>query len=166
MMKKSILSAILVGATLILSACAPTADTSKAADIDVANGWVRYSEYSDHVGGMTGAFAKFTNNTDHDITIVGGSAEIAGMVEAHEVAMVDGEMKMRAVEGGIVIKAGQTVTLEPGGLHIMLMGLNKPILEGDEVTLTVDFDGTDDLTFTWPVKASVAGDETYAPKKP
>lgn len=114
---------------------------------------------------MTGAFATFTNNTDRDIRIIGGTAEVAAMVEAHEVAMIDGAMKMRAVEGGILIKAGETLTLEPGGLHIMLMGLNKPVLDGEEVSLTVDFDGTEDLTFTWPVKPSVAGDETYEPKK-
>jgi copper(I)-binding protein len=153
-------------AALFVTGCAPAADeTVEVGDLTVSNGWVRYSEYSDHVDGMTGAFAEFTNNTDHVITIVGGTSEIAGMVETHEVVMVDGAMKMQAKEGGIQIQPGETLTLEPGGLHIMLMGLKKAVLEGDEVSLTVDFDGTEDLTFTWPVKASLSGDETYAPKK-
>jgi copper(I)-binding protein len=47
----------------------------------------------------------------------------------------------------------------------MLMGLKKPILEGDEITLTLDFDGYEDQTFTWPAKASLSGDEKYEPKK-
>jgi copper(I)-binding protein len=114
---------------------------------------------------MTGAFATIENHTDHDVTLVGGSAEIASMVEVHEVIMMDGEMKMQAKEGGILIKAGESVTLEPGGLHVMLMGLKEAILEGDEVTLTLDFDGYDDQTFTWPAKASLSGDEKYEPKK-
>ena len=164
-MKKSILAAAAIIASVILSSCAPVAETVKQGDLSVSNGWVRYSEYSDHVDGMTGAFAEFTNNTDHVITILGGSTEIAKMVETHEVVMVDGAMKMQAKEGGIEIQPGETLTLEPGGLHIMLMGLKQPVLEGDEVSLTIDFDGTEDITVTWPVKASLSGDETYAPKK-
>ena len=134
-------------------------------ELHFSDGWVRVSEYSDHVDGMTGAFATIENHTDHDVTLVGGSAEIAKMVEVHEVVMMDGEMKMQAKEGGILIKAGESVTLEPGGLHVMLMGLKEAILEGDEVTLTLDFDGYDDQTFTWPAKASLSGDEKYEPKK-
>ena len=134
-------------------------------ELHFSDGWVRVSEYSDHVDGMTGAFATIENHTDHDVTLVGGSAEIANMVEVHEVIMMDGEMKMQAKDGGILIKAGESVTLEPGGLHVMLMGLKEAILEGDEVTLTLDFDGYEDQTFTWPAKASLSGDEKYEPKK-
>ena len=134
-------------------------------ELHFSDGWVRVSEYSDHVDGMTGAFATIENHTDHDVTLVGGSAEIAKMVEVHEVIMMDGEMKMQAKDGGILIKAGESVTLEPGGLHVMLMGLKEAILEGDEVTLTLDFDGYEDQTFTWPAKASLSGDEKYEPKK-
>lgn len=164
-MKKSILATAAIATALLLSSCAQATETVVEGDLSVSNGWVRYSEYSDHVDGMTGAFAEFTNNTDHLITIVGGSAEIAKMIETHEVVMVDGAMKMQAKQGGIPIQPGQTLTLEPGGLHIMLMGLKKPVLEGDEIKMTIDFDGTEDMTVTWPVKASLSGDETYAPNK-
>lgn len=154
----------LVSATL--TGCATASGSVDGHDeLHFSDGWVRVSEYSDHVDGMTGAFATIENHTDHDVTLVGGSAEIANMVEVHEVVMIDKEMKMQAKEGGILIKAGESVTLEPGGLHVMLMGLKKPILEGDEVTLTLDFEGYDDQTFTWPAKASLSGDETYEPKK-
>jgi periplasmic copper chaperone A len=167
MIKKALvaLSALtLVSATL--TGCATASGSVDGHDeLHFSDGWVRVSEYSDHVDGMTGAFATIENHTDHDVTLVGGSAEIANMVEVHEVVMIDKEMKMQAKDGGIVIKAGESVTLEPGGLHVMLMGLKKPILEGDEVTLTLDFEGYDDQTFTWPAKASLSGDETYEPKK-
>jgi hypothetical protein len=155
----------LVSATLTGCSMEPSGSVDGHDEIHFSDGWVRVSEYSDHEGGMTGAFAKIENHTANDVTLVGGSAEIAGMVEVHEVVMIDKEMKMQQKEGGIVIKAGETVTLEPGGLHVMLMGLKKPILEGDEITLTLDFDGYEDQTFTWPAKASLSGDEEYHKEK-
>jgi copper(I)-binding protein len=165
MIKKTLvaLSALTLISTT-LTGCA-TASVDGHDELHFSDGWVRVSEYSDHVDGMTGAFATIENHTDHDVTLIGGSAEIANMVEVHEVVMLDGEMKMQAKEGGILIKAGDSVTLEPGGLHVMLMGLNEAILEGDDVTLTLDFEGYEDQTFTWPAKASLSGDEKYEPKK-
>lgn len=133
-------------------------------ELQITDGWVRVSETSTK-GGMTGAFATIQNHTNHDVTLVGGSADVAMMTEVHEVVMLDGEMKMQPKDGGILIKAGESVSLEPGGLHVMLMGLKKAILEGDEVTLTLDFDGAEDQTLTLPAKASLAGDEKYVPKK-
>lgn len=153
----------LLSAGLLLVTTLTGCASEHAEELHIDNGWVRVSEYSDHVDGMTGVFAEFTNHTDHDITIVGGSAEIASMVETHEVVMADGEMKMQKKEGGIVIPAGESLTLEPGGLHIMLMGLKEAILDGDKVTLTIDFDGYEDQTVTWDAKTSLAGDETYKP---
>lgn len=153
----------LLSAGLLLATSLTGCASEQPEDLHIENGWVRVSEYSDHVDGMTGVFAEFTNHTDSDITIVGGSAEIASMVETHEVIMSSGEMKMQKKEGGIVIPAGETVILEPGGLHIMLMGLKKAILDGDKVTLTIDFDGYEDQTVTWDAKTSLAGDETYKP---
>lgn len=154
-------AAVISGVLIATSLTACAAPTEHPQELQIENGWVRTSEYSDHVGGMTGVFAEFTNHTDKDITIVGGSAEIAELVETHEVVMVDKAMKMQKKEGGIVIAAGETLTLEPGGLHIMLMGLKKPILNGDKVTLTIDFDGYEDQTVTWDAKTSLSGDEEY-----
>lgn len=157
-------------ATFALSGCAsstPAAETTqsssdqKMAAVAIENGWVRVSEYSDHTGGMTGVFAKITNNTDADVTLIGGSSDIAPMVEVHEVVMSDGAMKMQKKEGGIVIPAHGSVTLEPGGLHVMLMNLAKPILDGDMITVTLDFDGADSQTLTLPAKTSESGDEEY-----
>jgi copper(I)-binding protein len=163
-MSKKISAAIAaIALATTLSACATAEEHPQ--ELNLTDGWVRVSEYSDHVDGMTGAFATLDNHTDHDITIVGGSAEIAGMVQVHEVVMVDGAMKMQEKEGGIVIPAGESVTLEPGGLHIMLMGLKKPILVGDKVTLTIDLDGYEDQTVTWDAKTSLSGDEEYKPSK-
>lgn len=164
----AIAAALLISTSL--TSCASSTDSGASSDmkkaaVAVENGWVRVSEYSENVGGMTGAFGTFTNNTDAEVKILGGSAEIATMVEVHEVVMSGGKMLMQAKEGGIVIPAGESLTLEPGGLHIMLMGLKKPIATGDQITLTIDFEGADDQTFTWLAKESAAGDEEYKPAK-
>ena len=148
-----------------LTACAaPAKSVDGHDDIHLENGWVRVSETTAEAGGMTGAFVEIANHTANDVTLVGGSSPSAMMVEVHEVVMVEGQMKMQAKDGGIVIKAGETTILEPGGLHIMLMGLKAPLLGGETVALTLDFDDADDITVEWPAKASLAGDESYEPK--
>ena len=150
-MKKIIALVVAAFAVIGLSGRSTTAE-----DLTITNAWVRASEYSDHVGGMTGIFAELTNNTDHDITLTGGETEIAPMVQTHEV--VDGMMQER--KGGIVVKAHETVTLEPGGLHVMLMDLVKPIVVGDKVTFTFVTDHGKQ-TFELTAKESAGGDETY-----
>jgi copper(I)-binding protein len=79
------------------------------------------------------------------------------MVQTHEV--VNGMMQEK--KGGIEIKPGETVTLQPGGLHIMIMDLTKPIVAGDKITFTVKFKNADSQTLTLTAKDSAGGDETY-----
>lgn len=159
--KSALVALALISTSLTGCTAVATGDHS---EIQITDGWVRVSETSIE-GGMTGAFATIENHTSQDVTLVGGSTEAAMMTEVHEVVMLGGKMKMQAKDGGILIKAGQSVTLEPGGLHVMLMGLKQGILEGDDVTLTLDFDGAADQTVTWPAKSSASGDEEYVPKK-
>lgn len=157
MFKKALIALLMVPAMVFsLAACAP-AETGK---VEVTGAWVRASEYSDHAGGMTGVFMQITNNTDKTVTLIGGSSEIAPMVETHQV--VDGVMSKK--EGGIEIKPGETVSLEPGGLHVMLMGLTEAILVGTKVNLTLKFDGADDIVLPEMIaKTSESGDEDYDP---
>jgi periplasmic copper chaperone A len=57
---------------------------------------------------------------------------------------------MRPVAGGIEIKPGQTVTLDPSGYHVMLVGLNKQLMQGDHFKATLEFAkaGKVDVDFT------------------
>jgi len=158
MFKKLIAIFALIFATLSFSGCAPEATNElPKTGIIIEDAWVRASEYSAKAGGMTGIFAKITNNGDKTITLVGGSTDAAMMVQTHEV--VNGMMQEK--KGGIEIHVGQTVTLQPGGLHIMLMNLAKPIVVGDKVDFTFKFEGADEQTFTLTAKESEGGDETY-----
>lgn len=150
-----------------LTGCAAGQSTSMetqdaaAISIEVADGWIKSSDMSAAAGGMTAAFGVFTNNSDEDITLIGGSTDVAGKVEIHEVVMVDDEMKMQPIAGGIVIPAGESVTLEPGGLHVMLMELTRGLELGEEIELTLKFDGHPDLKLVLPVRTSLSGEEEY-----
>ena len=158
MLKKLIAIFAVLFATVSLTGCAPEATNElPKTGIIIEDAWVRASEYSAEAGGMTGIFAKITNNGEKTITLVGGSTDAAMMVQTHEV--VDGAMK--EIKGGIEIHVGQTVTLQPGGLHVMLMNLTKPIVVGDKIDFTFKFDKADSQTFTLTAKESEGGDETY-----
>lgn len=147
--------ALLLLALPILAGCAPTPA------ITTADLWVKSSEMSTQ-GGMTAVYGTLTNNSSQDIVLVGGATEIAGVVEVHEMAMVDGDMVMQPIEGGLVIPAGQSVVLEPGGNHLMLMMLTGDLVAGQEISVTFDFDGADDLTVDGIVaKPAEGGDEEY-----
>jgi hypothetical protein len=54
--------------------------------------------------------------------------------------MEDGVARMRPIEGGVVVPAGGSATLAPGGMHIMLMSLNEPLEVGKVFPLTLEFD--------------------------
>lgn len=108
---------------------------------------------------MTGIFGEIMNHSDKDVTVVGFSSSInAKMNQLHEV--VDGVMKEK--EGGFVIPAGGTYTLEPGKDHMMLMGVDKPVVAGDTVSVTLELsDGTTVDVKDIPVRKLGAGDENY-----
>ncbi len=148
-----------LGAALLMTvaACGTTTaqdDTAAAADpgaVVVSDAWVRATAGTDDPS-MTGAFMALDNEGEEDVTLTGASSPVAGMVELHEMAMVDGAMVMRKIDGGIDIAAGYGQVLMPGGNHVMLMGLTDELEPGDEVDLVLEFsDGTtQDLTV--PVK--------------
>ena len=71
--------------------------------------------------------------------LVSASTPVAKKAELHTMSMQGMVMKMRPISG-VDIPAGQPVSLKPGGEHIMLMGLNQPLREGQSFPLTLDFE--------------------------
>jgi hypothetical protein len=67
--------------------------------------------------------------------------------------MEGGVMKMRPVEGGLEIKPGETVTLAPGGFHVMLVTLKHPLEAGQTVKATLKFDEAGAVDVDYPVVA-------------
>ncbi|MBM7075456.1 copper chaperone PCu(A)C [Micromonospora humida] len=136
----------------------PSTSASAAAGVvTVRDPWVKAADK-----GMTAAFGTLVNDGDTDVTLTSATTSISAM-ELHEMAMKDGKMVMQQKQGGIVIKAKSTHALEPGGDHLMLMDITKPVQAGDELTFTLTFSDGKTQQFTAVAKPFTGAQETYAP---
>lgn len=131
-------------------------DNDSDDDLDFEDAVVRAM---DEDADMTAIFGTLVNETSEDIEVVGFSSSIdAGVNEIHET--VDGQM--REMQEPLIIPAGETVALEPGRAHFMLMEVNDAVMAGDEVTLTIELsDGSTEDFDDIPVRTIGAGDENY-----
>ena len=159
------LLALAAAAALVLAGCAPTADaepaavapTTAAENVTIADAWVKAADE-----GMTAAFGELTNTGDTEVSVLASTSAAATMTELHET--VDdgrGSMSMQEKEGGFVVPAGGTLVLEPGGNHLMLMGLTAPLVAGDEIEITLSFSDGSEFTFAAPAKDFSGANETY-----
>lgn len=96
----------------------------------------------------TGAVYMVIESTgDTDDRLLGAEGDIAERVEIHSANIDDeGVMRMRELDEGISLPAGETVALESGGYHIMLINLESRLVEGDSFPLTLSFENADDIT--------------------
>lgn len=91
-------------------------------------------------GAKTAAFyLKLVNKSDEADTLVSAASERGAKIEIHETTVTDGVAKMRRVEAGLAVAANSTVALEPSGLHLMVLGLEQPLKDGDRVPLQLTF---------------------------
>jgi copper(I)-binding protein len=137
---------------LATAGCAPLpAATSPAAGpgITIDGAFARPSPSEGGTGGM---FMTITNNTGAADRLVGGASTLAKAIEIHETIDDNGVMKMRPVPGGFEIPAGGKLELKPGGKHVMLIGLTAPLVEGQEVEVTLNFEKAGAITVKAPVK--------------
>ena len=88
---------------------------------------------------VTGGYVAITNHGNSDDTLVSTSASFAKRVEFHEMTHNDGVMKMLRRGEGIAIRAGETLILNPGGLHIMFTGLKETLQPGEMREITLEF---------------------------
>lgn len=125
--------------------------TAPELEVSATDGWVRATKGTEDTS-MTAAFMQLQNDGDEAVVLTGASSPVAGMTQIHEMATVDGEMVMRQIEGGLEIPAGRGQLLMPGGNHVMLMDLDDELAPGDEVEVTLEFEGGETMTMTLPVK--------------
>jgi len=102
------------------------------------------------------AFMTIENETSKDINIIKATSKIAKFVELHTHDMKDGVMKMYQVPKITVPKNGKVV-LQPGGFHVMLIGLHHPLKQGETVTFTLELENGDTKTITAPIKTVMSG---------
>ncbi|MCO4842874.1 MAG: copper chaperone PCu(A)C [Yoonia sp.] len=103
---------------------------------------------------VAGGFLNVMNNGTVDDRLISAITAISKDTQIHEMAMDGDVMKMRELPGGLPVPAGQTVTLAPGGYHLMFMGLNGPLLEGETITVRLMFEVAGEVDVQLPVGAS------------
>ena len=121
-----------------------------AAQTTVKDAWVRGTVPQQMA---TGLFAQITSKQGG--RLVSAASPVAGVVEIHEMLMDGNVMKMRAMPDGLALPAGKLVELKPGGVHVMMMDLKKPLKAGDTVPLTLVFEGADGKRETLQLQATV-----------
>lgn len=146
------------------AASASTAASSPAAvgEVTIADTWIRATDGTEDPT-MTAAFGVLTNHTDKALTVVSATNSASDHTELHEMAMEGGAMVMRPVAGGISVPADGATTLEPGGLHVMVMNLTSPIKPGDEVAVVLTLDDGSTVPFTAVAKEFAGAQESYSP---
>ena len=81
------------------------------------------------------------NRSDRPDRLVAVKTDVAAAAELHRTTIdPEGIMRMRPVEGGIELPAGEQITLEPAGYHIMLVGLKESLSVGDMFRVTLEFE--------------------------
>jgi copper(I)-binding protein len=91
-----------------------------------------------------------------DDRLVAVSSPVAKEGQIHEMAMVGDVMKMQQLSDGLIIPAGESVELKPGGYHLMLMGLSEQLVEGQTIPLTLTFETAGEITIDLPIAATAA----------
>ena len=142
--------ALLIAAAAIAALPAAAHDYT-AGDISIGHPWTRAAG----ANGNGAGFLQLRNNGGQADRLISATSPIARVVELHTM-MRDGDvMRMRPVQD-IPVPAGQTVTLQPGGFHIMLIGLTGPMSQGGRVPLTLRFERAGEVQVELAVEAAGA----------
>jgi copper(I)-binding protein len=120
----------------------PSAHDTKVGDILIQHAWARASIGAAKAGAAYLTLVNHGGAPDRLVSVRTPVAERAGL---HSHTMEDGVMKMRPV-GAIEVAPGEPTVLGPGGLHIMMMGLKAPLVEGERFPVTLVFERAGEAT--------------------
>ncbi len=132
MKKYTILTAALAAITILLATDA-FAHSYNVGKLTVVHPWARASS---RAGGVFMTIKNNGNTADKLVAVKGAAAK---NISVHQTIMENNIMKMRPVKA-LEIPAGGEVTLKPGGYHVMMMGLLKPLVKGEKFPLTLVFE--------------------------
>jgi copper(I)-binding protein len=113
------------------------AEEVKVGDLVISQAWSRATPGGAKIGG---GYLTIENKGAAPDRLVAASADVADKVEIHEMAVKDGVMTMRPLEKGVTIEPGKIVKLAPGGSHLMLFDLKRPLKKGDKLPITLEFE--------------------------
>lgn len=147
MFRRAVLSLALIAP--LLAACGES--SSEAGGIELRDAWARASATQ-----TSAAYLTIENRTGEDDTLLEVRSPVAERVEIHDMTMEDMVMRMRKLDD-LPVAAGESVSLAPGGKHIMLIGLSGPLEEGASVPLTLVFEKAGERAVEAPVRAAGTG---------
>lgn len=110
---------------------------AQAWQVTVKDAWIRGT-----VQGQTATGAFMELRSDAAVRLVSAASPVAKSAEVHNMTMENGVMKMFPL-AGLDLPSGKTVRLAPGGYHVMLTGLQKPLAAGERVPLRLTFVSAD-----------------------
>ncbi|KQZ33325.1 hypothetical protein ASD50_00575 [Mesorhizobium sp. Root552] len=122
----------------------------KVGDLEIEHPWSRATPAGAKVAG---GYLIITNTGGEPDRLVSIVSEISEKAEVHEMAVKDGVMTMRRVEGGVEIPAGGKAELSPGAYHLMFMGLKQQPKEGESFSATLTFEKAGSIDVKFSVEA-------------
>jgi len=137
----------------LISIALLSVSTLFASNIEVNDAYVRATPPSLP---NSAAFLTLKNNSDQNRVLVKATSNIAKAVELHTHDMKNGVMKMYQVPE-IIIPKHNTIVFQPGGFHVMFIGLEHSLKTGENVTFTLEFKNGETKTITAPIKDVMRG---------
>lgn len=110
---------------------------------------------------VAAGFVTIVNAGPQDDRLLSATSDVAGATQIHEMANVDDVMRMRPLPDGVPVPAGATVSLAPGGTHLMFMDLRQPLVEGEMVDVTLTFETAGTIIVPLAVGAPDAEESAY-----
>ena len=141
----------LLGAALLFAPAAALANTTELGALRLENPWTRAA----NAGGQGGGFLVIRNTGAAADRLLSASSPAAQRMELHTHIREGDVMRMRPVND-IPVPANGSATLQPGGLHLMLIGLTQPLVVGQSVPVTLRFEHAGEVTIQLAVQAAGA----------
>lgn len=141
--------AVFALAFLFIGLNAVAAHEFKVGDLEIEHPWSREVPAGARVAG---GYLVVTNGGGSPDRLVSVSSEISAKAEVHEMSVKDGVMTMRALDGGLDVPAGGSVTLEPGGYHLMFIDLKRQPKKGEAFAAMLVFEKAGSVTVEFTVE--------------
>jgi len=152
--------ALFLSVAFCLAVSAASAADYKAGSLNISDPWSRATPKG---ASVAAGYMTIKNNGSAPDRLIEGSSEVASKFEVHEMKMENDVAKMRPVKGGLEIKPGETVELKPGSLHVMFVGLKKPLNAADKFKATLVFEKAGPVSIEYDVRAMGSGSDGHMP---
>ncbi|MEO1206745.1 MAG: copper chaperone PCu(A)C [Pseudomonadota bacterium] len=137
MFRLTMAAAIALGMAITIQAGQAIAHEYKAGGLKIDHPWTRTTPPGVKVGA---GYLTIENTGATGDKLIGGTFETASKVELHTTEVTDGIARMRELTGGVEIAPGATLTFEPGGNHLMFMGLKGALKDGEKISGSLTFE--------------------------